>query len=330
MIGIEPYSSREDFSKVSVSFDSDGAECAGWLYRPDRPRTSPIVVMGPGLAAERTFGYPALAEGLAEHGIATLLFDYRGFGASEGAPSGVVSVRKQLDDWTAAIDRATRLDDIDTTRLALWGHSLAGGHALRIAAEDHRVDALIAHSPIVDGRAVLRSNGYEWLGNALLAGARDRIAGTVGRRRRMPVVPPEAYDRGDRRNRSAPDDFGAESRERSRFDRALFPQPDAARALSELVPLRSDWENAIRARIVLDLWGYRPGTVADDVDVPALLVTGASDPIVPVSSVARTSRQLTAGSFLALPTDHFSLFADPWRRRLLGHAGAFLADVLES
>ncbi|MFW5917918.1 MAG: alpha/beta hydrolase, partial [Haloferacaceae archaeon] len=193
MIGIEPYASRESFSKVSVRFDSGGTECAAWLYRPDRPRSAPLVVMGPGLAAERTFGYPGLAEGLAERGVATLLFDYRYFGDSDGTPRGLVSIRDQLADWAAAVERAVHLDGVDTDRLALWGHSLGGGHALRIAARDHRVDAVVGHSPIVDGRAVLRANGYAWLGAALAAGVRDRLLGLAGRPNRIPVVPPGAY-----------------------------------------------------------------------------------------------------------------------------------------
>lgn len=337
MIGIEPYASRETFSKVSVSFDSDGTECAAWLYRPDRPRSAPLVVMGPGLAAERTFGYPALAEGLAERGVATLLFDYRRFGDSEGTPRGVISISNQLADWDAAIDRAMQLDGVDTDRLALWGHSLGGGHAIKVAAEDHRVDAVIAHSPIVDGRAVLRSNGYPWLGRALTAGIRDRALGPVGRLHSIPIVPPAAYGRdaqpdGETALRTIANQSGmrtGENAERQPQQFALLPHREAAEALTELVPLRSDWNNRIRARVVLDLWGYRPGSVAEDLHVPTLLVTGADDSIVPAASVARTSQQLPRGTFLALPTDHFSLFADPWRRRLLGHAGTFLADALE-
>lgn len=312
VIGLKPYASREAFSKVSVQFDSDGTECAAWLYRPDRPRSAPVVVMGPGLAAERTFGYPALAEGLAERGVATLLFDYRRFGDSEGTPRGVVSIPKQRADWDAAIECAVQLDDVDTDRLALWGHSLGGGHAIHVAAEDRRVDAVIAHSPIVDGRAVLRSNSYLWLGRALTTGVRDRVLGAIGRPHRIPIVPPAAYGDG----------------EHQRHQLALLPHRDAAEALAELIPMRSDWENSVRARVVLDLWGYHSAEAAEDLTVPTLLVTGADDPIVPAASVARASQRLSHGSFLALPTAHFSLFEEPWRRRLLGHAGTFLADAL--
>lgn len=341
MIGIDPAASREAFSKVSVSFDSDGLECAAWLYRPDRPRAAPLVVMGPGLAAERTFGYPALAEGLAERGVATLLFDYRQFGDSEGTPRGVISIPGQIADWGAAIDRALALDTVDTDSLALWGHSLGGGHAIRVAAADRRVDAVVAHSPVVDGQALLRANDYPWLGKALLAGVRDRLLGALGRPHRIPVVSPE-WDRTERVDRQHDGDRGTD---RQHCDRgvtqptpepaprdqplALMPHREAAEAFSEVVPLRSDWKNTVRARTVLDLWSYTPGGAAANMDTPTLLVTGADDRLVPASSVARTARTLSQGSFLALPTDHFSLLREPWRQRLLGHAETFLADALD-
>ena len=334
MIGLEPYASREEFSKVSVAFESDGTDCAGWLYRPDRPRSPPLVVMGPGLAAERTFGYPALAEGLAERGVATFLFDYRRFGDSDGQPRGQVSIAGQLDDWVAAIGRALALDGVDAGRVALWGHSLGGGHALRLAAADDRIDAVVAHSPVVDGGAVLRTNGYPWLARAMAAGIRDRLAGLAGRPHRIPIVPPdpeppreamleEGVSVGATTDDPAPPE---QAEDVSPF--ALLADPDEAEAFEALVPLRSNWENTIPARVVLELWRYHPGAVAGDIDVPTLLVTGADDPIVPASSVARVSRTLSDGSFLALPTGHFALFEDPWRRRLLGHVGTFLADAL--
>jgi pimeloyl-ACP methyl ester carboxylesterase len=186
---------------------------------------------------------------------------------------------------------------------------------------------------MVDGRAVLRANGYSWLGNGLLAGVRDRLLGLAGRPHRIPVVPPEVFDgvappspvqSGSAQLQATSGSAGEADRDRF----ALLPHREAAEALADLVPLRSDWENSVRARIVLDLWGYDPGAVGADTDTPTLLVTGADDPIVPASSVARTARSLSQGTFLALPTGHFSLLAEPWRRRLLGHAEAFLADAL--
>lgn len=314
MIGGERHASRFEFSKDTADFESEGVDCAGWIYRPDRPRTAPLVVLGPGLATERTFGYPTYAERLAARGYAVFLFDYRHFGDSEGSPRQLVSIPAQRADWQAAIDCATGLDGIDSDRVALWGASLAGGLVLELAASDPRVDAVVAQSPIVDGGAVLRPNGWPWLARAVAAGVRDRVTGLVGRRRWLPVVP--GFDA---------DGVGEDEED---TEVALLADPTAASTLSELVPLRSDWENRVPARIVLDLLRYRPITTAEEVRVPTLLLTGVGDSIVPPKSVAAAADALPDATFVTLPTGHFQLFEEPWVERALGHQLAFLNHVL--
>ena len=43
------------------------------------------------------------AERFAAAGYSCLVFDYRHFGDSDGAPRQLLSIRRQLDDWAAAI-----------------------------------------------------------------------------------------------------------------------------------------------------------------------------------------------------------------------------------
>lgn len=340
MIGGQRHASRESFSKVRVEFESDGIDCEGWLYRPDRPRDPPVVVMAPGLAAERTFGYPAYAERFAEAGYAVFLFDFRHFGASGGDPRGLVSVRRQLDDWSAALARLRDLNGIDTGRLALWGASLSGGHALRLAASDHRVDAVVAQSPILDGQAVLRTNGLGWLAHAMTASARDRLGGLVGRRHRIPVVSKpattDAAAPGVAAGGPDADLLGEQEEIRERENGllepdhtfALLPDRGFAEDFRDLIPLRSDWENSVPASAVSDLWGYRPAETATGTTVPTLLLTGREDPVVPVKTVAEAAASLPEASLVTLPTGHLDLFSDPWRERALGHQLTFLEGVL--
>lgn len=322
MIGLERHASVFEFSTVSVTFRSSGTECAGWLYRPDRPRRPPLVVMGPGLADERTFGYTAYAERLAERGYAVFLFDYRFAGESGGRPRGLVRPAAQRADWEAAVDRAVRLDGVDADRLVLWGASLAGGHVLRIAAEDSRVDAVVAQSPVVDGRALLRANGLRWLARGLTEGLLDRLGGVVGQRRRLRVVQEPRTDKG-----GAPDDPGP-PRDTDTEGFALLNGDGVGQGYLERVPLRSDWTNGVPARVVHDLWGFRPGAVAADVRVPALVLTGSRDSVVPVDAVRAVADSLAEATVVTLPTGHFDLFAEPWRTRALGHQLTFLDGVV--
>ena len=67
----------------------------------------------------------------AEAGIDALVFDYRGFGDSDGrAPPGR-GVRRQRQDYHAAVAAARHLPGVDPDRIALWGTSYAGGHVDR-------------------------------------------------------------------------------------------------------------------------------------------------------------------------------------------------------
>src|ERR1035441_8186503 len=95
----------------------------------------------------------AYAERFAAAGLAALVFDYRHFGASGGEPRQLLDIGRQLADWRAAIAYVRGLEGIDPERIALWGSSFSGGHVIELAARDHRIAAVVAQMPFVDGAA---------------------------------------------------------------------------------------------------------------------------------------------------------------------------------
>ena len=62
-------------------------------------------------------------------------------------------MRRQLEDWRNAITYARQLDGVDPDRIVLCGTSFAGGHAIRTAARDPRVAAVISQCPFTNGFA---------------------------------------------------------------------------------------------------------------------------------------------------------------------------------
>src|SRR6476661_499112 len=82
-----------------------------------------------------------------------MAFDFRRLGESGGSPRQVVRIDDQLDDYRAAIAFAATLPEVDPTKIAIWGFSLAGGHVLRVAAREPGLAAAIAQAPLVDGPA---------------------------------------------------------------------------------------------------------------------------------------------------------------------------------
>jgi pimeloyl-ACP methyl ester carboxylesterase len=295
----QPRPSRYEFSKVTANFTNGGDECAGWLYRPDRPAEPPVVVMAAGFGSRRSFGLPAIAERFAARGYAVYLFDYRNFGDSEGEPRHLVVPGRQLSDWQAAVERVRTLPNLDHGRVALWGTSLSGGHVINVAAEDPRIAAVVAQTPYVDGRAVARNKGLGFLAKSLGAGLKDRLLSVAGRTSTVPVV-------GD------PSEF------------AVLNEPGSKSGFFDLVPPRSDWQNETPARTFLSMPRYRPVKNAGDVSCPTLLLAGERDNIVPPSSVERAADKLSDATLVRMPVGHFDVFDGDAFEEAFGHELAFL------
>jgi pimeloyl-ACP methyl ester carboxylesterase len=291
--------SRFEFATVKMTFESGDERCVGTLYRPDRPGEAPVLVMANGLGAERTFGLPSYAERFAERGYAAFTFDYRSVGESGGEPRNLVGAARQVNDLRAAVDGVRRLDGVDGSRLAVWGFSLGGGHALSAAADDPRVDAVVGVMPVTDGGVLVSDRPLGERARALAGGVRDRLQSLALDPYTVPIV-------GD------PETF------------AVFNQPNAESEFRSLVPPDSTWENATPARLFLSLRGYSPVDDADAVACPTLLVAGDRDDVVPASGVADAADALPEATLVRLPAGHFDVLGGRNFERAIAHQLAFL------
>ena len=96
--------------------------CRAWFFTQDGTAApTPCIVMGHGFGLTRECSLREFALAFAGAGYAVLLFDYRGFGDSGGAPRQLVSVRKQLEDWQAVIEFARAQREVDSNRIVTWG-----------------------------------------------------------------------------------------------------------------------------------------------------------------------------------------------------------------
>ena len=82
------------------------------------------------------------AELLSAAGFATLAFDHRGFGESGGRRQHEDSQGK-LADLRAAVSVLAAQEEVDQARIGLTGICLGGGYAVRAAATDPRVKAVV-------------------------------------------------------------------------------------------------------------------------------------------------------------------------------------------
>jgi uncharacterized protein len=167
--------------RASCEFDSGGVRCRGWFYRPDSEPPHACVVMAHGFGAAPHGPLGHVARRFADAGIAAFAFDYRHFGASDGEPRAVLNVRRQLEDWAAAIDYVRSRTDVDSSRVGLWGSSLSGGQVIAVAARDHRVAAAVSQVPYCNGWAVARAAGLKRNLRLLPAVALDLVRAAAGR-----------------------------------------------------------------------------------------------------------------------------------------------------
>ncbi|MBW8822145.1 MAG: alpha/beta fold hydrolase, partial [Streptomyces sp.] len=146
-------STAHSFTRQDITFPSGDSTCAGWLYLPTGVTSPPVVVLGHGLGATREMRLDAFAERFAQAGIAAVAFTYRHFGDSGGHPRQLLSIRRQLADWDAALAYVSSRTDVDRSRVAVWGSSFGGGHAITVAARHPELRAAVAQCPFTDGLA---------------------------------------------------------------------------------------------------------------------------------------------------------------------------------
>ena len=144
-----------------VEFFSKGVKLRGVLRMPKGKGRHPLLVMAGGWCYVKEIVMPTYAAQLAAVGCATLRFDYRFLGDSEGEPRQHLDPWSQIEDYRNALSFAAGLTGVDKDRLGVWGISYSGGHALILAAIDPRVRCSIANIPVIDGYDSMRLvHGY--------------------------------------------------------------------------------------------------------------------------------------------------------------------------
>lgn len=164
-----------------VRFPVDGASVHGWWIPPERP-DAPVVMFFHGNACN--------ISGLRDHlllfrrlGLGAFLFDYRGYGLSEGEFPNEARVYADAD---GAWRQLTGVLGVSPRRVIYYGHSLGGGVATWLA-ERHPPRGLILEGTFTSVPD-LGAEVYPFLPVRLLARNkfpnRDRLADSI----RVPVL----------------------------------------------------------------------------------------------------------------------------------------------
>jgi dienelactone hydrolase len=296
-------------TRSDVEFLSRNTRCAAWLYRPaGATGLVPCIVMAHGFSAVREQRFDAFAERFAQAGLAVLLFDYRHFGASDGAPRQLLSIRRQLQDWAAAIACARDLPGIDPQRIALFGSSLSGGHVLTMAARDHAIAAAVAQVPTCDGLRNLLPLGLAQLTRLTLAGLYDAARALIGR---SPFYIAAAGEPGTW---------------------SAMATPEALPWFNEVTPTNSTWVNRVCARIALFYGTYRPIAGVRKIRCPTLYCIGEQDlHLAPQHLAHEAAARTPKAEVRTYPCGHFGLYTGPlWERAVADQTDFLVRHLLRS
>jgi dienelactone hydrolase len=140
------------FTRTLVSFTSDGLTVYGFMNTPRGKGPFPVVLVLHGYVNPHTyrtpFGYTQrYADALAEAGFLVIHPDYRGHGRSEGQAEGSTNLFRvgYAVDVLNLITHLQRLPDARSGAVGLFGHSMGGGIALRVAAVNPNVRAVLLY-----------------------------------------------------------------------------------------------------------------------------------------------------------------------------------------
>ena len=244
--------------RIEIPFE--GARLVGVLREPAGGGPHPVVIMIPGLDSAKE-EFRSTEELFLERGLATFSVD----GPGQGEAEYDLAIR---GDWevpgAAIIDRLSAEPSLDEERIAVWGVSLGGYYAPRVASGDDRVRACVAlagpfnfadqwdsrpiltreafrvrsKSPDMDSaRAVAGQLSLEGRADAhpLPAAGGDGQAGPAD-----PVDPGGPAGRGGRRPRRAA--AAGQGQPRLRQPVAIPPLPDRrlGRRAARVIPRRED------------------------------------------------------------------------------------------
>lgn len=145
---VASFPGEDTFTETDISLvKDDGETLRGTLLLPDGEEKSvPLVIMSHGFNSGRN-SCAKMAYAFGKSGIASVRFDFGGFGESDGKVNKI-SVLTEVEDLKEIIDYVKTLDFVDTDHIFLFGNSM-GGLVTALTAEERQEDicAVILNYP---------------------------------------------------------------------------------------------------------------------------------------------------------------------------------------
>ena len=162
----------DNISPTEITYIADNASVKARLYQQTKPGKHPGVLLCPGRFRD-ILGLEFLSTALKAEGYLVLATTYRG-----------MNFFTDDSDVRAGLDYLAALDQVNSNKLGIVGHSRGGMTALRSAAQDDRVKSVVALAPPVEFSSYVRA--MKLLSPIRYAGMVESMGGT-------PETHPERY-----------------------------------------------------------------------------------------------------------------------------------------
>ena len=296
--------------REEIIFKSKGLQCRGWLYLPEDIEIDaklPAIVMAHGFSAVKEQALPEFAEKFCKAGFATLVFDYRFFGASEGEPRCQLFPLEMVEDYRNAISWVSEHPKVDRERICIWGTSYSGGLVSYVGAVDKRAKAVVAQVPsLIDPESRRMMDPVKWdsIGEFLL---QDRIARySSGAVNYIKVVAPEG-------------------------EPCVLPGRENYDAFMEMANIAPNWRNEVTLESLEKIREFNPvSSIHWIAPRPLLVIAAENDNLLPLEVVKNSFDN--AGEpkkLIVLPILHFDIYAEPWLSKAASAVTDWLNEYLK-
>jgi len=213
-----------------------------------------------------------------------------------GEPMNLVSPTMHLEDWESALHFViTKIKNVDSYNIAIWGSSFSGGHVVVTAAKSQyktRIKAVLSQVPYLRATSSLlaRASNYTTLKTMvqlIFFACVDIAREWMGLSRYyVPVY-------GNVENT------------------AILSSPSSV-GYSSIIPQnpRGGWLNKCPASIAITTLFYNPFSFASDVKAPIFMIGDLKDDLCPIDDVKELAKNLNHLTLKETNLGHFSPYLD--------------------
>lgn len=272
----------QNIPRQDIWFNSNGTDCAGWLYVSSNKK-QPIIVMAHGLGSTRDMRLDEFAFKFAEAGFACFLFDYRNNGDSKGEKRHRINVKEQLEDWSNALEFVKNLDNADTNNIFLFGTSFSGGHVITLASKHPEIRAVIAQCPYTDTFASIFAVPFITQLKLFFTLCANCVTSLFGH-----VIMVKLAGKPNKR--------------------ALMVDNEYEKYLDMMTKDSRTFKNTAPVTTILEFFKYSPGKYAKNIKIPILYAICEKDTVAPAKKSLHYVKKSLNGTIKKYPCGHFDIY----------------------